>query len=109
MALAHKLCIKDRQPLHKEVTIVDYLLLYHKTWPTQEDASVITDMIKTRMYATEGKQVFGFDKYLGILAKDHERFRRASVGFIEYQLNINIPLSSQSACHHIMKTKQGTA
>ena len=58
--LAHTLCMKIRQALPPDVTIVDVSqLLYH----IRGNASAIVDSIKTRLSSLAGDKVLVFDRY----------------------------------------------
>ena len=71
--LARKLCVKARQPMLPEVTIVDMSqLLYHIVWLSNGNASVLVKSIKTRLSSLPGEKILVFDKYNSVSAKDHE-------------------------------------
>lgn len=101
--LAHKFCIKVKDPPPPEVTIVDTSqLLYHIIWPSKGDASVIVESIKTKLSSRPGRKVLVFDKYHDVSAKGHERMRRAGLRSIKYDFTMNTPLPSREA---IMRNK----
>ena len=101
--LVHSLCVKTNPTLLPDVTIVDVSrLLYHIVWPHRGDASVIVASISTRLSTLAGDKVLVFDKYYDVSAKDHDRMRRAGIGFISYDLTNNTPLPSR---YVIMKNK----
>ena len=72
--LARKLCVKARQPMLPEVTIVDMSqLLYHIVWLSNGNALVLVKSIRTRLSSLPNEKILVFDKYNSVSAKDHER------------------------------------
>ena len=73
-------------------------------WLVEGDSSVLATTMKEKLDKhTEPEQVLVFDKYKDMSAKEHERVRRAGVGSVDYNLNIQTLLPHREA---IMKSKK---
>ena len=102
--LVLKLGVVQQRPTLPDMLFVDaQQLLYHVVWPIGGTPVDLAASMKARVEVySDAHRTLVFDKYQEISPKDHERTRRAGVGTVDYNLNLQTILPRREA---IMKNK----